>query len=252
MRCEQARLELWPRPGPRATSVGGAEALAHYADCPACQWFFQVQAQLGARLGRLGSAAAPPQLRARILATLEREATAVTVRRRAGWMAGAGTALLAAAAIVLLVGRGPEPATLASPLVAHVQGVLEDTQGITSSDIAEIERWFVESMGHPVVVPDIGDAYLLGGRVVALNGTQAAVVVYLYQGRPLTYFALPTDDLLGVTLRGDEVMATSVEGYEVALWTESGKARAVVARMSRAAVVDVAKECRDKALIRVS
>lgn len=253
MRCEESRLELWPKPGPRATSAESAEALAHYAACVACQQFFRTEADLSARLRRLAATPAPARLRARILATLDAESVTATARRRARWFAGTGAVLLAAAAaIALLVGPGPEPATIASPLVQHARVPLDEAQSITSSNVDDVERWFAETMGHPVAVLNITDAYLVGGRVATLDGSRAAVVVYLYHGMPLTYFALPTNDVMGVPVRGDQVMATSVDGYEVALWTEDGKARAVVAPMPRAEVMDVAKECRDKALIRVS
>ena len=94
----------------------------------------------------------------------------------------------------------------------------------------------------------ISGAVLVGARVASFGeGEKSAAVVYLSRGMPVTYFALPSDMVLGKRLRSDRVTAATADGYEVALWTEKGRARAIAAPMSRDEVVQIAEECRSKA-----
>jgi anti-sigma factor RsiW len=102
-------------------------------------------------------------------------------------------------------------------------------------------------MGYHIDVPAISNAVLIGGRVVDLNHLPAAAVIYTMHGKQLTYFAMPTANLLGTTISNDRVRAVSSGGFNVATWTEAGAARAVVAAMDEKEVVAVARECRQKA-----
>jgi anti-sigma factor RsiW len=78
-----------------------------------------------------------------------------------------------------------------------------------------------------------------------LGDIRGAAVVYEYHGASLTYFALPPGNVLGQAVP-DRLTAAAANGYEVALWTEQGAARAVAATMPRQAVLQVAEECREK------
>ena len=79
------------------------------------------------------------------------------------------------------------------------------------------------------------------------EGEKSAAVVYLSRGIPITYFAMSSDVVLGNRVRSDRVTAATADGYEVALWTDKGRARAIAAPMSRNEVVQIAEECRSKA-----
>lgn len=254
MQCDEVRLALWPEPGPRPLSGESVAAFEHYARCDACQRFFRVQRHLTNRLARLREAVGPPAgLTERVHAAVADEVLAEGAHHRARWLAAGGAALLAAAAALLLMLRpgGGVPQQAVIPLVAEAGRAPGDAAGLTSSEIAELEGWFA-AQGYVVQVPDISEAYLVGGRIATVDGTRTAAVVYLFRGRPLTYFALPTADVLGSRLRGDRVIAVSVNHYEVALWIERDQARAVVAAIPRAEVVAVASECRNKAAMRIS
>ena len=255
MRCEDVRLALWPEPGPRPVEQALAEAFEHYARCDACQRFFQVQRSLDQRLGRLARArSVPAGLRERVRSAITDEAVISIAHRRAWWLTGAGTALLAAAAaLVLVLTRPSMPPHVAQPLVAEARAGLDDGGAVfTSSDVEQVEAWLENHVGYPVVVPEITDALLKGGRIAEIGGTKGAAVVYLMHGRPISYFALASNQVMGRPVRGDRVIPVSSDGYEVALWSERGFARAIVAPMPRSDVVAIAEECRRKAAMSAS
>lgn len=249
MRCEDVRQALWPQPGPRPVSAGLTEAFEHYSACADCQAFFRVQEALGRRLGRLAEVRAPLGLDQRIQESLAEHESDLTVRRRTRWLAGTGTVLVAAAAaITLMLARPSVPAEVAQPLVAEARIGLEVTDAIASSNPGEVSSWLESQVGYEVTVPDITDALLLGGRVAELGGSKSAAIVYLFHGMPVSYFALPTNDVMGKPIRSEKVIPITSDGYEVALWSEQGSARAVVAPMPREEVVQLAEECRRKAM----
>jgi hypothetical protein len=250
MRCEDARSVLWPEPASRSASDEiSRRALDHYATCESCQRFFRAQRALAARVARLKDSVTVPGGRAaRTRAALADETVLGAASRRSyRWIAwGSPAVIAAAAALVLLLRPADVPSAVAQPLVQQAQVIAYQEDGYTSSSIPDLEAWLESRVGYPVHVPDISNAYLVGARVARLSDTETAAVVYLVHGLPLTYFALPSDRVMGREIRGGRVLAVSADGYEVALWAEQDGARAIVAAMPRNHVVDVAKECRDK------
>lgn len=247
MRCEEARLALWPDPRPRPGSADLADALEHYASCLACQRFFDREAALVRRLGRLQEVPARGELRARIAAALDQRPLPRPRRRR--WAIGGGiAALAAAAALTLLLTRPPMPPDVARPLVAEARIGL-DSQSLTSPDFAAVERWLEDRLGYTVRLPEISDAALVGGRIATLGGVRIPTAVYLVHGMPVSYFALPSGDVMGAPVKSRDVVAMASNGYHIALWSERGLARAVVAPMPRREVVQIAEECQRKAVL---
>ncbi|NIM48872.1 MAG: hypothetical protein GTN62_03695 [Gemmatimonadales bacterium] len=206
---------------------------------------------LSGRLSQLSvGVRAPSELRARIEAALALESAAARRRRRVRWLAGSGVALAAAAVLVVTVVGTPEvPSATAQPLVEQARIGLSDVGAVASADATELERWLEDQVGYQVDIPDISEAKLEGARVAELGEVRGAAVVYQYHGTPLTYFAWPSGDVMGQLAGGEGVTAVSSNGYQVALWTEHGAARAVAAPMPRRAVVEVAEECRNKATV---
>lgn len=248
MDCNAARLVLWPDPEGAHAGPGVREAFAHYRGCAQCQGFFRTQRALGDRLRGLRVPPAPPHLRDRTLAALDND-EAGRARRRARWMIASGGALVAAAAaLILFVGRPADPMDVAVPLVRHMQATADEME---SSDPAALAQWLSSRAGYAVSVPELSEATPRAGRIVRLGEAHVAVVEYAMHGTPLTYFALPSDQIMGRDVRMDEPMPASVNGYEVAVWKEGTQARALVAAMPRDEVLAVAKECRDKARMRV-
>jgi anti-sigma factor RsiW len=161
--------------------------------------------------------------------------------------------MFAAVAAILLVVTIPTRSTdfptqsAVAPLVTQATMGLSSPDALASSDPEQLSSWLESQMGYPIEVPAIANAILMGARVAELNHTLAAAVMYTIHGRQLTYFAMPRAVLLGNMISGGGVRSVSAGEFNVATWTESGAARAVVAAMDENDVVAVAKECRRKA-----
>lgn len=214
---------------------------------PEDQERFDLHPALGLRLHRLSAASpvAPPHLETRIREALARESARRGGRRRIGFFAGAG-ATVAAAAVVLALMSVQQGDSLAQPLAQEARLGLAKAAAMESSDRAALVEWLESAVGYRVEIPAISDAELVGATVAELGDVKSAAVVYEYRGAPLTYFALPAGDVMGRPVPGGGVTTAAVNGYEVALWTEQGAARAVVASMPRQAVLRVAEECRGR------
>ncbi len=250
MQCEQARLALWPRPGPQPEAGEGARALEHYAECAACQWFFRTQDRLGHRLARVEAPAAPATLTERIRTALAEEEQTRRAAARGRWLAGAGAALLTAAAVLVFAVRSPSvPTELVRPFVEHAQTDLGGGRAMTSSDFTELQSWLEGQVGYDLHLPHITGARLVGGRVAEIGGVRGAIVTYVSdaEGKALTYFALPSTNVIGGSLTPDQVAIVTTDDYEVAVWLEAGGTRAVVASMPRRRVVEIAEECKAQA-----
>ena len=251
MKCEEARRILGPEPRKLPTGGQQEQANAHRASCDACRHYYGAQRALSQRLRRLSVAAlqAPPWLAARVRASLDDETAQLVRRRRLRLFAGSGTVALAAAATLLLLLGAPDTSRrVASPLAQAAQAGLASPVSIASSDTAILGAWLQHEVGYTVEIPNISDADLLGATVTEMDGVRGAAVVYEYHGQPLTYFDLPSSGFPGGWPQRGVVESASANGYEVAVWIQEGGARAVAALMPRRTVVDVANECRRKAV----
>ena len=152
-----------------------------------------------------------------------------------------------AAVVFLATMRLPGGNAIAEPLVAAARSQLAETTMFETGEIRVAEAWLEREIGYPVVVPDIRDAALVGARVSDIGGQRSAILMYLARGMPVTYFALPTADMMGRHVRDSGIISGASDGYEVAMWIEDGQTRAIAAPMSRPEVIELANECRSKA-----
>ena len=237
MNCTTARRELGPNRGPRPQAALCA-AWDHVAQCTGCTAFYAEQTAIADRLGALPSLAAPRPLRGAITRSIQKES---------GWQPWLWAVPLAAAAslVLLAVTQFSSGDALARPLAEAAQ--LESELTIATAVRPDIEAWLERTMGYRIEIPDIQDAALVGARVADIGGQRSAAVVYMTRGMPLTYFALPTDEVMGHKVSHRTVVAGRSAGYEVALWTEQGRARAVAAPLPRSEIMAIANECRSKA-----
>lgn len=255
MRCEEARQALGPEPGPRPATPGSAGAFAHVQQCADCERFFARQRNLTQRLRRLSSTPAPRALRERVEHAITQDVVAMRAPgRRGAWLAGGGVLVATAAALVLILGAPKIPDRVAQPLVEHasqttLEAPFEGSGAFTAtSDHRQLYRWFTARVDYAVNVPQIDDAKLMGGRVVELGGQRVAAVIYMYRNHTVTYYPLSSGEVMGSPVDWDKILAQSADGYELAMWQEQGRARAVVAAMSRGDLMSFAEECRAKAL----
>ena len=154
---------------------------------------------------------------------------------------------MAAVVALLATMRLPGGNAIAETLVAAARSQLAKTTMFETGEIRVAEAWLEREIGYPVVVPNIRDAALVGTRVSDIGGQRSAIVVYLARGMPVTYFALPTGDMMGWRIRDPGVISGESDGYQVAMWIEDGQTRAIAAPMSRREVIEMANDCRSKA-----
>jgi anti-sigma factor (TIGR02949 family) len=221
----------------------------HLAQCPACT-------EELARLRALRTAvrraapyhAAPPELRARLLASLPGAASAPMAdrghaKRRPAVDAGtawrrflhwfdwsppvnAGLATLTVAALGLAITqmalRETPVQALERDLVASHVRALVSGHGIdvVSSDRHTVKPWFNGRLDYAPQVRDLSAQGfpLVGGRLDYLDGRRVAVLVYRRNQHPIDVFVLPADT---AGARGSAPMAVR-KGYQVGSWNYEG------------------------------
>lgn len=214
---------------------------------PEDQECFDHYPALGLRLRTFSATlAAPPHLENRLREALAREAARQSRRRHVRFLTAAGATAAITAVLVLVSGLGGS--TPARHLAREAQRGLAKAAAMESSDSAALAQWLESVVGYGVEIPAITGARLVGASVADLGGVRGAAVVYRYRTTELTYFALPGVDVVGRSVPEGGVTGGEAYGYEVALWIERGTARAVAASMPREFVLDVAEECRRKAV----
>jgi hypothetical protein len=244
--CDDACESLWPDPRAAGSDPRAEAAREHLRHCPACARFFMVQESLGRRLERLRDSqrAARPELHRRI-------AVAVTgaprgAGRRGAWRRSAALLAVAAAAVLVvsvLAHRGS-----GGPAAAFVRAAMRQLPSdstMDSSDSAGVARWLGRQVGMPLAIPAIPGAKLMGGRVVRLDNTPVAGIVYRMHGVALVYLASASMTIAGMTTDTSQAMMhMGMDGYQVAVWGEVDGARALVAPMTPEEVHDLVVECR--------
>jgi anti-sigma factor RsiW len=188
-------------------AVAAADIERHAERCPECRALLAELEQWRTRLRReLPYEQAPPQLRTRITAMLDREPEAAAAARPRPWrtrpfwlgaVGGLGAALAASVAWLLLapvlLRSAPPAAPLLDELVAaHVDSLMpQHLTDVVSTDRHTVKPWFA---GHADVSPVVADfttqGYrLLGGRADYFERQRAAVVVYQHGAHVINVFA---------------------------------------------------------------
>ncbi len=199
--------------------------------------------RLAQHLARMREVRAPEAVRQRILAAVRAEDRGPTGRR--SWRRWTAVGLAAAAVLVATVLAPNRGSRAAAALATMAKLEIEATERLGSADAYDMQMWLEESVGYAVDIPDIGNAVLVGARVSEVDGVRVATVVYLSRGMPVTYFALPTDEIAGFALR-TRLRSMQTNGYTVAMWADRGQARVVAAPLPLAEVRQIAEECRAK------
>jgi anti-sigma factor RsiW len=208
-------------------AVSAAAVERHARHCPECRALLENLEQTRAALRRdIEHDPAPPELRARIAGMLDAEAA---VERRAarrparsawrarpfwlGTLTGAGMALAASLAVVLLAPLWF--ATLPDELVAaHLRSLLPgQLTAVISTDRHTVKPWFAGRTDvSPVVADFSAQGYrLIGGRADYLDRQRAPVLVYEHGAHVINVFAF---------MPGREPLPAQVirRGYHVTCW----------------------------------
>jgi anti-sigma factor RsiW len=199
--------------------AAGAVTLAtHIEGCPACA---TLQTELGTLSTQLRDGltrhAAPPALRAAILAQRP-AALASTRHRRPSWghgaAFGAGMAVAAAIAtfIVLPDKGGVVPDIVAAHIRALQPGHLVD---VASTDQHTVKPWFDGRLDYAPPVRDFAAQGfpLVGGRLDYLANRPIAALVYRRDKHLIDVFVWPG---------GRAAADSTVQGYNVVGWTQDG------------------------------
>jgi len=206
-------------------AVSAAAVERHAEHCPECRALLAHLGRSRARVRRdLDYAAASPELRTRIARMLDAEQVAErrAAQPRPAWRArpfwlgtltGAGAALAASLAAVLLVPL--LPGSLPDELIgAHLRS-LESGQltGVVSTDRHTVKPWFAGRADvSPVVADFAGEGYrLAGGRVDELDRQRSAVLVYEHGAHVINVFTF---------MPGSKPLPAQVSrrGYHIACW----------------------------------
>lgn len=116
--------------------------------------------------------------------------------------------------------------------------------GLRSSDARHISTWISTKVGYDVTVPKILHAELIGARLLRNGDENIAAADYRIRGKTLSYLVLSTPIFMGHPIGGDSVLQFSRGHYNLAAWSENGRALAVAAQLPEREVAAVALECK--------
>jgi anti-sigma factor RsiW len=167
-----------------------AELEAHLASCAGCCRQADGLRALKHAVARLEGRAVPPE-------PIQARVEALRLRRQPAWkrfgFAGAA-AVLAAAVAVLVVSRPWAPSgevhSLPSDLIAdHLRSAPDVMPAeIASSDRLEVARFFRSKVPFDPVVPALGSAKLVGGRVCKIEGRKVQLLFYEFGDRHVSLY----------------------------------------------------------------
>lgn len=204
-------------------AVSAAAAERHAEHCPECRALLGHLESTRARIRRdLDHGQASPELRTRIARVLDAEAAAERRTARPAWRArpfwlgtltGAGAALAASVAVVLLapllLARLPDEL-----IAAHLRSLAPgQLTAVISTDRHTVKPWFAGRADvSPVVADFSAQGYrLVGGRADYLEHQRVAVMVYEHGAHVINVFAFMPG-------RGPLPAQLTRRGYHLACW----------------------------------
>lgn len=204
-------------------AVSAAAAERHAEHCPECRALLEHLQSTRARIrGDLDYGQASPELRTRIARVLDAEDAAARRVARPAWRArpfwlgtltGAGAALAASVAVVLLapllLARLPDEL-----IAAHLRSLAPgQLTAVISTDRHTVKPWFAGRADvSPVVADFSAQGYrLVGGRADYLEHQRVAVLVYEHGAHVINVFAFRPG-------RGPLPAQLTRRGYHLACW----------------------------------
>jgi anti-sigma factor (TIGR02949 family) len=230
MKCEAARPQLEAYLDGELDRAAGDELEAHLATCVACRAELASLEHLRGALRSLPGHRAPPELRARLIASDLPALQSRPAPHGATWRMAAALLLGIAIGISAMIwsglgrGGGDSGALLARDLLSsHLRALAANTAiDVVSEDRHTVKPWFAGKIGEspPVIDPKAEDFPLLGGRIDYLGGRRTAVVVYGHRKHLIDVFMTPElADARGSESQGYAITPCRLEGQ--AAWIVS-------------------------------
>ncbi len=247
MTCGRARRLLWPDAGPRKATAEVEQAREHLSGCGSCRGFLEDMRAIAERTRMVAPRTeAPVEVRDRLFKVLAHARTGAPPRRRASLVRRTAAGLAAAMLLVgAWLGRGMLHDRLTGsrdPIVLlaeeHVRTVR--SFGVVSSDSSEVATWLTERLPFGVEVPRFPNAELKGARLFLVHQRSGGVIEYVMRGHTLSYYVFPGAE---TRTASEQVRVASRDGYRVAVWDEPGVAHALVADLSSAELLALARYC---------
>jgi anti-sigma factor RsiW len=235
--CEAAKLLIHPYMDGELDAGHVLEVDQHVAGCPAC-------AQAVERVRAVGSAVSgarlrysgPAGLRERIEAELRPRPVAVASTNASpssSWKYLAVAATLFAASVLgfqLTRGGSRSDLMVAEVVEAHVRSLMANhLLDVASSDKHTVRPWFTGKIDFSPTVVDLKehDYPLVGGRLDMIGGDPAAALVYQHGKHTINVFIRPEKRFESATsggqsIREGAVKIVSLQGFNVASWSERG------------------------------
>jgi anti-sigma factor RsiW len=189
----------------------------------------------------------PPELRARILHRVRREAVVATGRR---WLPVAAVAVAAAivAAVLLPARTPPLVADLVDKHIAYAQ--VDRPAELASNDPRVVADWFSSRAGMRVTVPDYSPSgiHLAGARLAEAHERKAAYLLYERGRTLLSVFMVPVSAsearLPGrrVSYRDHDYVVYEQKGYRTVSWSDGQAVYGLVSMLD----YDALLECADR------
>ena len=201
--------------------VKNIEIERHLDTCPSCKVQYDSACELASAIrAHAAYYVAPPDLRARIVATLPRQP--VSHWRSAAWNWGGMAAALVVSTLLglVLLQPGSEDRLVQEVVAAHVRSLMADhLTDIASSDQHAVKPWIAGKLDFSPPVKDLtAKGYVLaGGRLDYLGGRGVMALVYRRHGHVINLFVWPN------TTDADSQIRTDLrQGYNAAQFTRAG------------------------------
>jgi anti-sigma factor (TIGR02949 family) len=231
-------------------TVGETTALdAHCSECRDCAALARHEREFRLLLRRQPREAAPPELRARVVRGVRRQALVATARP---WLVVPAVAAAAALLIaVLWPSSGQAPPIVVALVDKHIAYAQVDRPAeLTTSDRDEVTAWFVSRAGMRVTVPDYSPSgiRLIGARLADAHERKAAYLLYEKGRTLLSVFMLKSERTepsgRRVAFRGHDYVTAERKGYRTVAWADGQSLFGLVSSLDYEALLECADRLR--------
>ena len=252
MSCDEIRARLHAYVDGELAVSEINEIDGHCLECPQCAALARAEREFKRLLRRQPREGAPPELRARIVRRVRREAAVAMARR---WLLVPAVAAAAAVVVLTLMpARTPPPlvADLVDKHIAYAQ--IERPAELASTEPKEVAEWFQARAGMRVTVPDYSPSgiHLTGARLADAHERRAAYLLYEKGHTLLSVFMVPVSasktGLPGrrVAYRGHDYAAYEHKGFRTVSWSDGQAVYGLVSMLDYDALLECADRLRDE------